>query len=641
MSRAKTVRKELFFIRHGRSECNILRENGDPKCRTPQVLDSILAPLGVEQARKVATFSPSFGVECVFVSPLRRTLHTALLAFSSLPAASTSLSVFSNLRELYWEDYESRGLSKKSPRQFIEKFTSSLTSTPSLIPDLQTLEYLESSEDVYWAPDEEAELSQDKRSSKILSKRAHDAAATVLPLLYKHTAKKIAIVTHWGVLMNCFGLNARNCGVYKLVVDVDASDGSFVQTLETSLLDEGTGEFKAIHFPNPRFRIPSKQDSSTSTSTSSSSEVNKKVAKICVCGAGWWSQGWHLPQLSNNPNVEIVAIVEPNENPISSMATLENTVDLSKRYNVKIYRNVHDVLISGKDVDGFIVCTTHSTHYEIGAVVIKACKHLLLEKPLTTDPVEAQILVDLAKSTGYNGYFQVNHSANWRTQTKRACELVNTGAIGKVRHIVCHMGSPLQMLFEDNRQTGWIKLANGDASGFGWGQLTHILSWVLLVTQLEPIEAFCFMSYSDITGADIFNAGTVRFSNGATMAVSGVATMVETPKYKKIDNMIFGSEGEISYSGFDADVSSGSLVLNRHDGKSFSTPYDDEASGEGFLFENIAQGGLGPESLQTFIKACQGENDCWRGCDAEIGVKSVRIVDAFYRSAKSKKMEIV
>lgn len=516
---------------------------------------------------------------------------------------------------------------------------------------MESLEYLESFEDRYWQPEEEAKLAEDKKSSRILSKHAHDAAATVLPMLYKHTAKKIGVVTHWGMFMNCFGLNPRNCAVYKLVVEVNILDGALVKTLETALLDEGTGKFRHVNFPNPRFRVracesaPRSQPSASTSQALSAASVGdekKKIAKICVCGAGWWSQGWHLPQLHNNPDVEIVAIVEPNEFPISSMATLESTADLSKRYNnVSVFKNIHEVIIAGIDVDGFVVCTTHSTHYETGVVILKAGKHLLLEKPMTTDPMEAQILVDLVKSSGYEGYFQVNHSANWRAQTKRACELVKLGAIGNVRHITCHMGSPLKMLFEDNRQTGWIKLANGDASGFGWGQLTHILAWILLVTQLEPVEAFCFMGYSEVTGADIFNAGTIRFSNGATMAVSGVATMVETSKYKRIDNMIFGSEGEISYCGFDSDVSSGSLLLSRHDGLNYSTPYDDEAGAEGFLFENIATGGLGPESLQTFVKACLGEKNCWRGCDPEIGVKSVRIVDAFYRSAKSKKMELV
>ena len=122
----KIIRKELFFIRHGRSECNILRETGDPRANTPEFTDTMLAPLGEAQALKVAEFSPSFGVECVLVSPLRRTLHTALLAFSTLPEG-TPLSVHSNLRELYWEDYESRGLSKTSPREFLEKFTSTVS----------------------------------------------------------------------------------------------------------------------------------------------------------------------------------------------------------------------------------------------------------------------------------------------------------------------------------------------------------------------------------------------------------------------------------------------------------------------------------------------------------------------------------
>merc|ERR1711968_141282 len=106
--------------------------------------------------------------------------------------------------------------------------------------------------------------------------------------------------------MNCFGLNARNCGVYRVIVEVDEPSGTLVNTLETSLLDEETGEFRGIHFPNPRFRVQPKE-SIHAIAPSGPLDTTKKTAKICVCGAGWWSQGWHLPQLDNNPKVEIVA----------------------------------------------------------------------------------------------------------------------------------------------------------------------------------------------------------------------------------------------------------------------------------------------------------------------------------------------
>lgn len=238
------------------------------------------------------------------------------------------------------------------------------------------------------------------------------------------------------------------------------------------------------------------------------------VARICLCGAGWWAQGWHLPQLHRNPLAVIVAIVEPNPRPLSSITSLETTKELAVRYLVPIFDSIDAFFCSGLEVDGFIVSSTHNTHYEIGKKIIAANKNLLLEKPMTTSVEESKQLAELAESDSYNKYFQINHSANWRTQTKKAYELIRKGAVGEICHMICCMGSPLKNLFEDNRSTGWIRLSNGDVSGFGWGQLTHILAWILLVSNLEPVAGFCIMTYSEISGADIFNAGDARYFLG-------------------------------------------------------------------------------------------------------------------------------
>lgn len=48
------------------------------------------------------------------------------------------------------------------------------------------------------------------------------------------------------------------------------------------------------------------------------------------------------------------------------------------------------------------------------------------------------------------------------------------------------------------------------------------------------------------------------------------------------------------------------MQLSRFDGKLFETPYDEQPEAEGFLFENTDPGGLGPESLQSFVDACLG-----------------------------------
>jgi predicted dehydrogenase len=245
-------------------------------------------------------------------------------------------------------------------------------------------------------------------------------------------------------------------------------------------------------------------------------------------------------------------------------------------------------------------------------------------------------------------YFQVNHSANWRKQTQKAKQLIDDGVIGEVRHIVTSMGSPLQHLFEDPHSGSWIRLPNGEMSGFGWGQLSHTIAWVLLVTGVVPETAFCFMTPSTKSGADIYNAGTIRCTNGCLISISGTATT--SPAYsatvgqdsdnittkirngKHIDNKIFGSEGMLLYSGDDADASSGSLSVSRLDG-SVNEAYPELG---GFLFENTAHAEAGgmPESLESFVDACNGL-PYWSGAPSSLGLLVVRTVDALYRSARS------
>ena len=249
-------------------------------------------------------------------------------------------------------------------------------------------------------------------------------------------------------------------------------------------------------------------------------------------------------------------------------------------------------------------------------------------------------------------FFQVNHSANWRKQTQKAKELVDRHVIGEVRQIVTAMGSPLQHLFEDPNSGSWVKLPNGEMSGFGWGQLSHTLAWVLLVAGVVPETAFCFMTPSEKSGGDIYNAGSIRCTNGCLISISGTATtspaytasvgsevggegraaVTKTRDGKLIDNKFFGSEGMLLYSGDDADPSSGCLSVSRLDGTV------NEAFPElgGFQFENTAhadEGGM-PESLASFVEACN-DRPHWRGGPSSLGLLVVRTVDALYRSAKS------
>lgn len=81
-------------------------------------------------------------------------------------------------------------------------------------------------------------------------------------------------------------------------------------------------------------------------------------------------------------------------------AVCDTNVELSKeygeKYSVNYYTSLNDLLES-EEFDGAFVVTPTSTHAEIATKLIKAKKHVFVEKPLTYESEEGQILVKLAE----------------------------------------------------------------------------------------------------------------------------------------------------------------------------------------------------------------------------------------------------
>ena len=347
-------------------------------------------------------------------------------------------------------------------------------------------------------------------------------------------------------------------------------------------------------------------------------------AQIALIGAGWWARDWHLPHLDNNPQCDLVAIVDP------SPALRE---EFGQLYSVPTFASLEQLLGAGLQLDGVLISSPHKTHFSLGMQAINAGLNVLIEKPMTTDPEEAAMIVKAAADGGK--IFMVNTTANWREQTKQAVEMVEQGKIGKIHHVQCHMGAPLMMLFDDPSRTTWTAgVGTAGINGFAWGQLSHIMSWVFRVTSLKPCEAFAFMDISERSGADLSDCAAIRCSNGATISLSGTSRVPGTQGVgKQIDVRIFGSDGMITYTGDDAEPSSGNLQLTRSDGSIESAP-------GGFEFEETAKGGTGPASVNAFIDGCLGR-DYWVGADGECGASVVRVLDAMYRSSMSGKAENV
>eukprot|EP00746_Dinoflagellata_sp_MGD_P040119 gnl/MRDRNA2_/MRDRNA2_19681_c0_seq1.p1 gnl/MRDRNA2_/MRDRNA2_19681_c0~~gnl/MRDRNA2_/MRDRNA2_19681_c0_seq1.p1 ORF type:complete len:340 (+),score=69.06 gnl/MRDRNA2_/MRDRNA2_19681_c0_seq1:57-1076(+) len=313
---------------------------------------------------------------------------------------------------------------------------------------------------------------------------------------------------------------------------------------------------------------------------------------------------------------------------------MKPTKELGEIYNVPIFRDIKDLSKSdiANSVDGIIIASSHASHFPIAVEALNKGWHILMEKPMTADVNEAHSLVAELNRIGGDKTFMVNNSANFREQAIRAHKLVQNGEVGKVEHVGCYMIRE-RGFFDHPENTAWCRpTGTMVGNGFAWGQLSHTLAWVYMVTGLSPVSVFCHMGFSTQSGADLYDSASVKCSNGGTISVQGVASMpgAALKSGKLIENKIFGTEGCLFYSGDDVEKASGSLELMRHDGKNQSFP--------GFDFENTSQEGDGPESLKAFIGACLGR-PFFNAADAAVGLKVVQTIDAMYKSAKSGKVE--
>ena len=119
-------------------------------------------------------------------------------------------------------------------------------------------------------------------------------------------------------------------------------------------------------------------------------------ARVVVLGAGWWTQGWHLPHLRRHADAEIVAVVDPCPNPRSAISTLISLKELGAKYGCATFESFDACLDSGLEFDGVIVCTSHASHSKLGAQALAQGKHVLMEKPMTTD---ASVVIGFSMST--------------------------------------------------------------------------------------------------------------------------------------------------------------------------------------------------------------------------------------------------
>ena len=152
--------------------------------------------------------------------------------------------------------------------------------------------------------------------------------------------------------------------------------------------------------------------------------------RIVVVGAGQHARRSVLPALAASPECELHGICTRNP---------EVREELSVRYECVPYRSIEDV-VADAAVDAVYVATPPATHATIARTALTADKHVLVEKPLVTDPGTARELITIAANRTLvlmEGYMFMHHP-----QMQLMHSLIQRGEIGRLFSITARFGFP-------------------------------------------------------------------------------------------------------------------------------------------------------------------------------------------------------
>ncbi|HEY8399260.1 MAG TPA: Gfo/Idh/MocA family oxidoreductase [Flavihumibacter sp.] len=149
-----------------------------------------------------------------------------------------------------------------------------------------------------------------------------------------------------------------------------------------------------------------------------------RTISTAICSFGMSGKLFHAPFIDNHPGYELTSIVE------------RHNEDSRARYgHTKLVRSFEEV-ISDNSIELVVVNTPTQTHYDFARLALEAGKHVIVEKPVTTNAEEAKALEELAREK--NRTLVVYQNRRYDGDFRAIRDVVNQGLLGELREVEFH-----------------------------------------------------------------------------------------------------------------------------------------------------------------------------------------------------------
>ncbi len=209
----------------------------------------------------------------------------------------------------------------------------------------------------------------------------------------------------------------------------------------------------------------------------------QKTLRIGVLGCGYWGSK-HVRVLASLPNIDLV-LIDRDSRTISALAATYPAVQTA--------RALEDVAGS---LDGVVVASPPTTHYQLARQALDAGLHTLVEKPMTTTVEHAIDLVEVAAAK--NLRLMVGHTFEFNPAVWELATTIRSPEFGKVRYV---NSSRLNLgLYQSDTDVIW-DLAPHDVSILNYildARPTSVSAWGLNLMSSRADVAYLSLRYEQI-----------------------------------------------------------------------------------------------------------------------------------------------
>jgi predicted dehydrogenase len=146
------------------------------------------------------------------------------------------------------------------------------------------------------------------------------------------------------------------------------------------------------------------------------------MINIAIIGYGYWGPNL-VRNFSTVSQCKVHTVVDARDERLALVA---------RNYpQVQLYKQVDEVF-NNPEIDAVVIATPIFTHFELAKKALLNGKHVLVEKPLTSNTTEAQELIDLSLKMGK--LLMVDHTFLYTGAVQKIKSLIDDNTLGKLQY---------------------------------------------------------------------------------------------------------------------------------------------------------------------------------------------------------------